>query len=95
MIVVAGHLVVDPANRDTYLSRSTEVVRRARTTEGCLDFAMSADLIDPARINIFERWDSLQAVEAFRGAGPEDEQASDIFSGDVREFDITNERQLM
>lgn len=56
---------------------------------------MSADIVDPGRINIFERWTSAQAVEAFRGAGPAGDQASDIRSGDVREYDITDERLLM
>ena len=87
--------MVDPHHRDTYLARSIEVVRQARMTECCLDFAMSADLIDPGRINIFERWTSVHAVETFRGAGPEGDQASDINSGDVREYDIAHERQLM
>jgi hypothetical protein len=50
MIIVSGHLVVDPAQRDAYLDTCREVVDAARTTDGCLDFAISADLQDPARI---------------------------------------------
>ena len=38
----------------------------------------SADLIDSGRVNIFERWESQAAVEAFRGGrgGPSDEQGA-------------------
>ena len=54
-MIVAGHVVVDPEQRDDYLSGCVEVVRQARRTAGCLDFALSADLIEPGRVNIFER----------------------------------------
>ncbi len=52
------------------------VVEQARGAAGCLDFAISADLIDPGRINIFERWESQAAVDAFRSSGPSDEQGA-------------------
>src|SRR5919201_3131105 len=32
------------------------------------------DLVDPGRVNIFERWESQSAVDAFRSSGPDDEQ---------------------
>ena len=41
MVIVAGHLVVDPEERDDYLSGCVEVVRQARRTPGCLDFSLS------------------------------------------------------
>jgi len=50
------------------------VVEQARGTAGCLDFAIAADLIDPSRVNIFERWESQAAVENFRSSGPSNEQ---------------------
>jgi quinol monooxygenase YgiN len=42
------------------------IVERARGAAGCLDFAITADLIDPGRVNTFERCESKAAVEAFR-----------------------------
>ena len=94
MVIVAGHILVDPARRDAYLARSIEVVQQARATEGCLDFSMGADLVEAGRINIYERWASAEAVQAFRGSGPEGDQATDIIEGSVAEFDVTNEQQL-
>ncbi len=73
-IVVAGHLIVEPAVRAAYLADCREVVRQARLAAGCLDFTISADLLDPGRINILERWESRAAVETFRGSGPSDDQ---------------------
>lgn len=94
MVIVAGHLVVDPNERDDYLSGCVDVLRQARRAPGCLDFALSADIIDPGRINIFERWESQAAVEAFRGSGTSDEQGAAIVSAAVAEYDVTAERNL-
>lgn len=95
MVIVAGHVVVDPQERDDYLSGCHDVVCQARRAAGCLDFALSADLVDPGRVNIFERWESQAAVEAFRGGGPSDEQGAAIRAASVAEYDVEGERSLM
>jgi quinol monooxygenase YgiN len=94
VVIVAGHVVVDPTARDDYLSGCVEVVRQARRAPGCLDFAISADVIEPGRINVYERWESQAAVEAFRGSGPSDEQGAAIVSAEVAEYDVDGQRSL-
>ena len=94
MIIVAGHLVVAEADRDEVLAGCAGVVEQAREAPGCLDFSVSADLLDPGRINIFERWESVAAVEAFRGSGPSDEQSAAMLSASVAEYDIADVRSL-
>jgi quinol monooxygenase YgiN len=94
VVIVAGHVVVDPEQRDDYLSGCVEVVRQARHAPGCLDFSLSADLLEPGRINILERWESHAAVEAFRGSGPSDEQGAAILTAAVAEYDVGDERSL-
>ena len=94
MVIVAGHITVEPEQRDAYLAGCVEVVRLAREAAGCLDFAISADLLDPGRINIFERWESQAAVEAFRSGGPSDEQGAAMLSGSVCEYDVGDVRSL-
>ena len=94
MVIVAGHVVVDPGQRDDYLSGCVEVVRQARGAPGCLDFSLSADLLERGRINILERWESQAAVEAFRGSGPSDEQGAAILAAAVAEYDVGDERSL-
>jgi quinol monooxygenase YgiN len=49
MVIVAGHLIVEPANRDAYLAGCVEVVTRARNAAGCPDFVVSADHVATAR----------------------------------------------
>jgi quinol monooxygenase YgiN len=39
------------------------VVERARAAAGCPDCAVAAGPIDPGRVNIFERWESQEAVD--------------------------------
>ena len=92
MVIVAGHLIVDPMERDGYLAGCLDVVEQARRTAGCLDFAITADLLDPARVDIFERWESQAAVDAFRGSGPTDEQGAAIVSASVAEDDVAGVR---
>jgi quinol monooxygenase YgiN len=94
MVIVAGHVTVEPQQRESYLASCVSVVEQARGTAGCLDFAITADLIDPGRVNIFERWESQAAVEAFRGSGPSDEQGAAILSASVAEYDIAGSRPL-
>jgi quinol monooxygenase YgiN len=94
MVIVAGHITVEPQQRETYLSGCVRIVEQARGAPGCRDFAISADLIDPGRINIFERWESHAAVAAFRGSGPSDEQGAAMRSASVAEYDIADVRPL-
>jgi quinol monooxygenase YgiN len=95
MVIVAGHLVVHPEQRDDYLRACIDVLRLGRRAPGCLDFAISADPIEPGRINVFERWESQAAVEAFRGGGPSDEQNAAIVAATVCEYDVGEERNLV
>jgi quinol monooxygenase YgiN len=94
MVIVAGYLVVEPRRREGYLSECEAVVQQARRTPGCLDFAISADLLDPSRVDIFERWESQAAVDAFRGGGPSEDQQGSIVSASVSEYDVSEVRRL-
>jgi quinol monooxygenase YgiN len=94
MVIVAGQLIVGPGMRDGYLAGCAEVVEQARVAAGCLDFTISADLLDPARINVLERWASQKAVEAFRGDGPAGALTDMIVSAAVAEYDVSGERRL-
>jgi quinol monooxygenase YgiN len=94
MVIVAGHITVEPQQRESYLAGCVSVVEQARGTTGCLDFAITADLLDPGRINIFERWESQAAVEAFRSGGPSGEQGAAMLSASVAEYDVADVRSL-
>jgi quinol monooxygenase YgiN len=94
VVIVAGHLAVADADRDSYLASCAAVVEQARKAPGCLDFSISADLLDAGRINVYERWESQADVEAFRGSGPSDEQGAAMLSASVAEYDVAAVRSL-
>ncbi|MFC4005459.1 putative quinol monooxygenase [Prauserella oleivorans] len=89
MLIVAGHLTVAAEQRESYLATCVDVVEQARRAPGCLDFAVTADLVDPTRIDIFERWESRADVEAFRGSGPSGQQNAMIVSAAVAEYEVS------
>lgn len=94
MVIVAGHIIVDPNQRESYLMGCGSVVEQARRARGCLDFAITADLVAADRINIFERWESREEAEAFRGDGPSNDQSVAMLTASVIEYDVTNSRSL-
>ena len=47
MVIVAGHITVDPEQRESHLAGCMNVVEKARRGDGCLDFVITADLLDP------------------------------------------------
>ena len=89
MIIVAGFLRVDPEEREAYLDGCHEVVAAARASEGCLDFALSPDLLEADRINVYEQWEATDAIARFRGSGPPDDQLTQLREIRVTEFDAT------
>ena len=94
MIIVSGALYVDEADRDSYLRGCREVIAAARTSDGCIDFHLAADPLEPGRINVYEQWESAEAVEAFRGSGPSSEQAATIRDARVCQHEIASSTGL-
>ena len=90
MVIVAGHITVDPDQRESYLAGCVRIVERARGADGCLDFAITADLLDPGRVNLFERWESQAAVKTFRRRSPRNKQRAAMLSTSVAEYDIAD-----
>jgi quinol monooxygenase YgiN len=88
MILVLGHFLVQPADRPRVLALSAEAVRLARLADGNLDFAVGADLVDEARVNVCERWTTRAALDAFRGAGPDDGLGALIREFHVQEIEV-------
>lgn len=85
---------VDPEQRESYLAGRMSVIEGGRRADGCLDFAITPDLLDPGRVNLFERWESQAAVETFRRSGPSNKQRAAMLSVSVAEYDIADVRPL-
>ncbi|MFP5020947.1 putative quinol monooxygenase [Pseudonocardia sp. 1LY6.1] len=90
MLIIAGHLVVDPAEREGMLAEGARVVTLARSAPGCLDFSLTADTVDPSRVVVLERWESETDLLAFRGSGPDPGTAAKILDADVKRYEIAS-----
>lgn len=91
MIIVAGQLRVDAAQRERFLANGLDVMRAARAAPGCLDFSLAADPLDAGRVNVYERWESDADLMRFRGAGPAPDDMIDVSEVRVRRYRISAE----
>ena len=78
MIIVSGRIYVRPGTRQAFLASSAEAVVQARGSAGCRDFVVAAD-----RVNVYEEWDTEEALLAFRGSGPDQDLSSSIVRASV------------
>ncbi len=83
MIIVSGRIYVRPGARQDFVKSSLEAVALARKSRGCRDFVVAPDPLEPDRVNVYEEWDSKEALLTFRGAGPDDGLTSSIVRADV------------
>jgi quinol monooxygenase YgiN len=88
MLIISGELRVDPAGRDAYVADCVAVVEAARRAPGCLDFAITADSVEPDRVDVYERWESDEQLLAFRGEGPDAGTAWRIRAAEVCTYRI-------
>ena len=68
MIVVQGTLDCDPAKRDKLLSAASALMAATRAEPGNHHYVMSADVDDPARIHVAERWADDDALNSHMGS---------------------------
>ena len=87
-IIVAGKLTIKSGSRDEFVEKSQNAVLLARKNEDCDDYSVSPDNIDSNRVNIFEKWKSRSALDAFRGSGPESDIFSLVETFDVNEYEV-------
>ena len=64
MIVVLGHLTINPDARDAALAAIEPFLAATRAEDGCLDYRFSFDAGDPDRLNGAEIWESQAAMDA-------------------------------
>jgi quinol monooxygenase YgiN len=64
MLVIAGHIRIDPSKREAATAAAVDVMEATRREKGCLAYTFSADLHDEGLIHIFEEWESQDALDA-------------------------------
>lgn len=67
MIIISGYtLAKNTEDRDASIAAFATMVSQARQQDGCVDFAIAADSVEPTRSNLIEIWRDEKAWKAWR-----------------------------
>ncbi|MBF6332233.1 putative quinol monooxygenase [Nocardia transvalensis] len=89
-VIVAGRLYVDPMDRDRFVEGHRPIMEAGRNQPGCIDLSISADPIEPGRVNLFEYWESPEALAAFRARGLHSAEVIDIKEDHVLKHEVSH-----
>jgi quinol monooxygenase YgiN len=64
MIIVAGSLTIDPAQRDTAIAAATEMMEATLQEPGCHVYQFSFAVDDASKVCIFEEWADQDSLDA-------------------------------
>ena len=64
MIIIAARVEIDPVNLPELKAAVAAMENASRAEAGCIDYAFSQELGDPAYVRISERWQSMEALAA-------------------------------
>lgn len=87
-IIVAGKLLIQPGQRESFIRASLPAVQAARQTMGCMDFAVSPDPLEENRVNIYECWASESELQNFRESGPSEDLTGLIAQFEVQQYSV-------
>ena len=98
MVIVGGWFTVDPGERDAFVAGQADAIRRSRAEQGCIEYVIAADPVDPGRAVLFERWESQADLDAHAAAArqaPKSDAPSVVPTAmSIRVYDVTGERPL-
>ncbi|PWU70097.1 putative quinol monooxygenase [Gracilibacillus dipsosauri] len=87
-VIIAGWYTVEAKKRDEVVESFEDLIKRARQAPGCLDLAITADPIDPTRINNFEFWESEGDLGAWRSVANPPKKISPIIEIEMQKHEI-------
>lgn len=64
MLVIAGEIEIDPAQREAAVTAAIRMMEETRQEAGCISYSFSGDLAQSGLFRVFEEWESQQALEA-------------------------------
>jgi quinol monooxygenase YgiN len=63
IVIVQGAFSFDPNERDRFVETGVAAMRSSREEEGCLEYVIAADPLDPERAVLSERWESMDHLQ--------------------------------
>ncbi|MUG68024.1 putative quinol monooxygenase [Shouchella clausii] len=95
MIMIAGHVYVNPDELEAFVSEARATIPLARATDGCLFFSCAIDDPKEGSMIMLERWRDQEALSAYLAAP----HVQALFAkwgskmrNEVRKYDASNER---
>lgn len=64
MLVIAGEIEIDPAQRDAAIAAALRMMEETRREAGCISYTFTGDFADAGRFRVFEEWESQAALDA-------------------------------
>ncbi len=64
MLVITGNISVDPSKRDEITTAAIEMMKATRAEPGCIDYALTWDLVEEGVIRVIEQWEDQAALDA-------------------------------
>ena len=64
MLHVIAVIETKPGQRDAVLAAAREKVPNVRAEQGCIEYVIAADPVEPGRAVLFERWASQADLDA-------------------------------
>jgi quinol monooxygenase YgiN len=100
MVIVGGWFEVEPSERDAFVAGRLDGMRRSRAEQGCIEYVLAPDPVDPGRVVLFERWEGQADLDAHlaaareRPAAPAEGASVAPKSVTIRVYDVSGERPL-
>lgn len=100
MIIISGHIVIDPANTERAEPHILELTARTREEPENLSYGFYPTLGQPGRYQIYEEWESQAGIDAhnasehflaFLGLGAE----MGISEVEVNQFAVSDKTRIM
>jgi quinol monooxygenase YgiN len=92
MIIIAGTVDIDPAQREEALEAAKPLMAKTRAMPGCLDYVWSADPMVEGRLYVYERWESREALEGHFASQHFPDMRNTIASFGLTGFDVAKVR---
>lgn len=88
IVIYAGTITTAPEDRDRYVAIRHEQMRTYRSQPGVLGYAITADPIDPAVVNVFECYADEDALAAHQAVHERNLEVP-VTSYDLYRYDAT------
>ena len=99
MIIIAGTIDIDPAKIDAALADAVVMMKATHEEEGNLAYVFSADPLVAGRIQLFEKWESADALAAHSASAHMKEFQPKrggwgVKGADIKKYEIASEGPL-